>query len=73
MMMSTHGNCRNTLTKEIDDFVNENGDVLDVHSVENLDYLKCCYKETLRLFPYGALLTKISNKDVVLKQSMIKC
>lgn len=72
LTISMHENCRKTLTKEIDDFVNENGDVLDLQKVENLLYLKYCYKETLRLFPYSALLTKISNNDVVIKESMKK-
>ncbi|XP_077285937.1 cytochrome P450 4c21-like [Arctopsyche grandis] len=70
MMISMEKKIQNKLTKEIAERIIDDG-VINIENIEKMKYLNMCYKETLRLFPYGAFITKFADKDVKLSNKNI--
>jgi len=50
----------------------ENGGSFTIKSLKNLTYLERCIKESMRLYPVGPILSRITGEDVKLRMYLIK-
>ena len=64
-MLAMHKDVQGKVYDEIKSWM-ENSDPSTLNDVNNLSYLEMVVKETMRLFPVGALVGRFSSGNVVL-------
>ncbi|EFN68668.1 Cytochrome P450 4C1 [Camponotus floridanus] len=67
LLLAEHKNIQERVRNEINNVMQENGEKLDMKSLQNLSYLDRCLKESLRLYPSVFVISRYAADDVKLQ------
>ncbi|XP_013184022.2 cytochrome P450 4C1 [Amyelois transitella] len=71
LMMAYHPDCQEKLYKEIKQVIGDADRPVTGEDLKNMPYLEMVFKETIRLFPIGALLQRTVAQDTVIKSGVL--
>ncbi|XP_011701419.1 PREDICTED: cytochrome P450 4C1-like isoform X1 [Wasmannia auropunctata] len=70
-LLAEHEDIQDCVRKEIDTVMQENGRKFTTKSLQSLSYLDRCIKETLRLYPSGYQISRVTGEDVKLQSYLV--
>ncbi|XP_036150399.1 cytochrome P450 4C1-like [Monomorium pharaonis] len=70
-LLAEHKDIQDCVRKEVDAIMQESQGKLTVQSLQNLQYLERCIKETLRLYPSAYFILRVTSEETQLNSYLI--